>query len=1188
MMKHFKLLLFTGLLLAFSLAADASHVLGGELTFRCVGNGRYVFRVVLYKDCSGIPYGGTSLTVSNNVPGLANITCTLQGGPIDISPECTTTPGGPTAINCLGNPNGNSGSRGSVSRFVFESAPVSFNAIPAPPAGAPYIFYVSNVVCCRNGNLNSSCTSSTEWRCLMYRYEDPNTGLPVPPALLCDRSPEFSEPPTSLQIANASDTATFNNNAIDPDLDSLAYAIDMPWAQTNAPCPYRAGYSVTNPMPGIVFPAPGVPINPTTGELSFRPTTQGNWLLAIRVESWRCGQKISEVFRDFQLQVVVAPPNYPRPMTNISQQKRPRITKPFPDANGLPAQSFDACFFVGDTIEFEMSAFDFDFFPPQTIKLFYNSIAFSSDGSKAQAQANNCLYPPCAFLESPDPSKSAPQQISTITGNVLGFGYSGPGGIGAAFTWPTACSNLPDNGCGSRVSKYRFIVTAQDDQCPVNGKLIETIIVDLLPKPVLEAPVLHCVSVDGPSSISMNWSQEIDTSRHFKDSLASISIARRIASFNKYLIYRRDLPSAPFVLIDSVLDLNTTNYTDNSVNFGTSTEYTYRIVTVSGCFEQQSPPSNELQMIHLNLASTLSKSNLSWNMPSNPLVPTSTGTYDVQIDVAGAGFVSIGSTSSLSWLDTINVCGENADFRVGLLDGTGCISYSTIDGNFFRDTNYTAPVELDYVTVDTSTNEIELVWINAQDRDVVKYWPQYISNFTTTPPTFSILDTVFGYVNTNYLDNTLNPETGVYYFNVQGVDSCKNESNPDKPVHNNIRCIADINKCESTITTTWNNYNGWPAGVSSYELYRSINGGPDQLLYTSTSIDDTSFTEVVSTAGDNYCYTVIATNAADPTKQSFSNKNCILADVLQIPKFLYLRYASVDEATQNVNIAILIDTVADLKSFIIDRSINTPDNYVPYDTIPANMYQTITTMNGDYGQIIYTDNDVKTKRRSYYYRVRSVDVCDELNDTSNHARTIVLKGTADNDWYNRLDWNPYSDWFQGPGPNDRTGVGSYEVYRSIPIVSTTFQRLQNVGFNTSYADLVVGTRDDDGLFCYYVEALEFDANFNRFGLIDTARSNIVCVQQIPRMFFPNAFSPVGVNKLFIPKSTYVEKENFNLEIYNRWGDKVFQTSKLDEYWDGKILETENDAQMGVYVYTVRFTGTDGNVYDQKGTVLIIR
>jgi hypothetical protein len=66
---------------------------------------------------------------------------------------------------------------------------------------------------------------------------------------------------------------------------------------------------------------------------------------------------------------------------------------------------------------------------------------------------------------------------------------------------------------------------------------------------------------------------------------------------------------------------------------------------------------------------------------------------------------------------------------------------------------------------------------------------------------------------------------------------------------------------------------------------------------------------------------------------------------------------------------------------------------------------------------------------------------------------------------------------------------------------------------------------------------------------------------------------------------------FELQIFNRWGQKIFATDNPDLYWDGRLSQG-GLAPEGVYVWTANFDyqGKDGFTYvrRQTGTVTLIR
>ena len=65
---------------------------------------------------------------------------------------------------------------------------------------------------------------------------------------------------------------------------------------------------------------------------------------------------------------------------------------------------------------------------------------------------------------------------------------------------------------------------------------------------------------------------------------------------------------------------------------------------------------------------------------------------------------------------------------------------------------------------------------------------------------------------------------------------------------------------------------------------------------------------------------------------------------------------------------------------------------------------------------------------------------------------------------------------------------------------------------------------------------------------------------------PTAFTPDadGVNDVFGAKGINVS--DFHMEIYNRWGEKLFESNNINDHWDGIYQGTA--AQQGSYVYYV--------------------
>lgn len=92
----------------------------------------------------------------------------------------------------------------------------------------------------------------------------------------------------------------------------------------------------------------------------------------------------------------------------------------------------------------------------------------------------------------------------------------------------------------------------------------------------------------------------------------------------------------------------------------------------------------------------------------------------------------------------------------------------------------------------------------------------------------------------------------------------------------------------------------------------------------------------------------------------------------------------------------------------------------------------------------------------------------------------------------------------------------------------------------------------------------------------------------PNVQVPNAFTPNGdgSNDFFglaiVGGSARVEQ----MEVYSRWGQKVFSSADQNARWDGKI--GDQLAPSDVYVYVIRWRGGDGALQISRGEVTLLR
>ncbi|HRH58134.1 MAG TPA: gliding motility-associated C-terminal domain-containing protein [Chitinophagales bacterium] len=113
---------------------------------------------------------------------------------------------------------------------------------------------------------------------------------------------------------------------------------------------------------------------------------------------------------------------------------------------------------------------------------------------------------------------------------------------------------------------------------------------------------------------------------------------------------------------------------------------------------------------------------------------------------------------------------------------------------------------------------------------------------------------------------------------------------------------------------------------------------------------------------------------------------------------------------------------------------------------------------------------------------------------------------------------------------------------------------------------------------------------NRTTQCNTVDSVFVDLEYLPcskeNIFIPNAFSPNGdgVNDKFLVRSKSLK--SMHLEIYDRWGHKVFETDNISEGWDGTFKGQPSPLE--AYGYYFKGECLQGDKITLKGNVTIIR
>ena len=100
----------------------------------------------------------------------------------------------------------------------------------------------------------------------------------------------------------------------------------------------------------------------------------------------------------------------------------------------------------------------------------------------------------------------------------------------------------------------------------------------------------------------------------------------------------------------------------------------------------------------------------------------------------------------------------------------------------------------------------------------------------------------------------------------------------------------------------------------------------------------------------------------------------------------------------------------------------------------------------------------------------------------------------------------------------------------------------------------------------------------------TSTSNHARVEPLMNVYIPNAFTPNGdgINDTFGVKGegSFV----YTIAIFNRWGEKVFESTNPNQQWDGTFKNLP--VQQGEYVYQLTAFGKEYK--GQTGVITLLR
>lgn len=577
----------------------------------------------------------------------------------------------------------------------------------------------------------------------------------------------------------------------------------------------------------------------------------------------------------------------------------------------------------------------------------------------------------------------------------------------------------------------------------------------------------------------------------------------------------------------------------------------HTLVIILFCLSILIPREGTTQIVAPDLL-CISNDTLIWDIPVNTC--GAFNTYEIYVGNSINGPFNLLTQITNPAQGTFFHVNPNAEIRYYYMSsdfncpGQQVLTSDTINNQFPEITSISS--------LSVSGTDVEIRWPVSNSQEVRNYIIYRTTSAGVTP-----IDTVQN--TTFYIDRNAAPTQQAETYFILAVDRCLHTSLFDNP-QSTMLLRSEVSICEQSITLTWNPYENWIGGTSRQEVWVSIDGAAPQLAAT---IGANASTYTFTNANDNstYCFSIRSFNDNLNTVAS-SSEACETLDIVQPIRNLILKNVSVNVLNE-VNIEWCWDIDAEINNMEVLRSEDAINDFTSIHSTPITAPL---ILNND-----YQDLSSNASLGKQFYRIETTDDCD-TTALSNYGSTIFLSGLAAEGFVNQLSWTALD--INGAQPL------VYELYRLVGTQSTWIATLDVNTLN--YEDLVDASNPQESSVCYYVVC---QASFT---LPDSSvenivsRSNTICVQQFSTVYVPNAFAPDGRNQIFKPVIVFGDNAEYNMSIYSRWGQKVFESSAPDIGWNGRY-EGQN-MPAGSYAYLIQITQPNGREEIIKGSLILIR
>lgn len=408
----------------------------------------------------------------------------------------------------------------------------------------------------------------------------------------------------------------------------------------------------------------------------------------------------------------------------------------------------------------------------------------------------------------------------------------------------------------------------------------------------------------------------------------------------------------------------------------------------------------------------------------------------------------------------------------------------------------------------------------------------------------------------------LNP-ANEYCFRLKTTDACANVT-----MSNEVCTIIP----KATIITSKIVKIDWNApdpNVTRYSIgYKESPSGANPNTASPVTPTATTYTFDALDCKKKYDFNVTAFIGTTPANRVVIKSPNVLVDPSQTPKLAPKTIGTVSVLNNSVIKFNIYEANQKASKYIYYRSEGGPNNFVKVK---------------EYTENFYDDKNVEPDKQQYCYKVEYQDECGNSSEPSPSFCSVFLTSTQ----ANTLNWTP----FVIPTPD--TFPVEYYVEAFDP--NGMPQTVNVTGDNTlgvkAQIDRILDDPNAFGKANFRIRAVQrvkLDINGSLISFPFDVYSNIYTFITPAQIYIPTAFSPNndGNNDIFVAKGRFIVE--FNLVVYDRWGNVIFESKDLETGWNGTANDGVTPAPPGNYGFKIYGLDPAGQAFEKVGSVTLIR